>query len=98
MSEQTYKRCSGCKYMLLPCNENGTLIVSGIDSELSCALKQENARLKKLNQELMDALEWVCGSQCRDGDSPDEDHCDSLLNYPCPVKMAYMKAKEVQGE
>ena len=57
-----------------------------------------NDQLKELNQGLMDALEWVCVNQCRNGDSPDEDHCDSLLNYPCPVKMAYMKTKEVEGE
>ena len=56
-------------------------------------LKQELTRLEELNREMKDALLWVCCSQCMNGDSPDEEHCDSLLNYPCPVKVAYKKAE-----
>ena len=43
MKNQSYEKCSGCKYMLVPCDENGTAMVSGVDSELSCALEKENA-------------------------------------------------------
>ena len=72
---------------------SGEIIIS-IDGKLSVCdsevLKKENARLKELNREMVNALRLVCNNQCLQGK---EKYCDNLSNDPCPVKEILVKAE-----